>query len=106
MEKDLGLCPNAGRGSLDFGDVLSPLRKPCAPYQPKFLDPIRVEYGTTYTIIIARDGYNMWSWGRGRCGVLRTGNELDCYTSIKVRWSPMTEDSEEEESNSSQTIEE
>ncbi|XLR48230.1 hypothetical protein HN51_032462 [Arachis hypogaea] len=101
MEKGLGLCPDAGRGSSDSGDALSPLLKPCAPYQPKFPDPVQVACGAAHTVIVARDGYKVWSWGRGRCGVLGTGNELDCYTPTKVRWPPATEDSEEEESKSS-----
>ncbi|XP_072086198.1 ultraviolet-B receptor UVR8 isoform X1 [Arachis hypogaea] len=101
MEKGLGLCPDAGRGSSDSGDALSPLLKPCAPYQPKFPDPVQVACGAAHTVIVARDGYKVWSWGRGRCGVLGTGNELDCYTPTKVRWPPPTEDSEEEESKSS-----
>ncbi|XP_057738312.1 ultraviolet-B receptor UVR8 isoform X1 [Arachis stenosperma] len=101
MEKGLGLCPDAGRGSSDSGDALSPLLKPCAPYQPKFPDPVQVACGAAHTVIVARDGYKVWSWGRGRCGVLGTGNELDCYTPTKVRWPPATEDSEEEEAKSS-----
>ncbi|QHO24797.1 Putative E3 ubiquitin-protein ligase [Arachis hypogaea] len=65
MEKGLGLCLDAGGGSSDSGDVLSFLRKPCAPYQPKFLDPVQVACEATHTVIVVRDGYNVWSWGRG-----------------------------------------
>ncbi|KAL4326748.1 hypothetical protein AHAS_Ahas13G0031100 [Arachis hypogaea] len=92
MEKGLGLCPDASRGSSDSGDTLSPLCKLCAPYQPKFSDPIQVACGAAHTVIVARDGYNVWSWDRGRCRVLGTGNELDCYTPSKVRWPPAIED--------------
>ncbi|XP_020970157.1 ultraviolet-B receptor UVR8-like [Arachis ipaensis] len=80
MEKGLGLCPDVGCGSSDSSDALSPLRKLCVSYQPKFPDPVQVACGAAHAVIVVRDGYNVWSWGRGRCGVLGTGNELDCYT--------------------------
>ncbi|XLS70262.1 hypothetical protein HN51_027127 [Arachis hypogaea] len=51
---------------------VSPLRKPYAPYQSKFLDPVQVACGAAHTVIVARDGYKVWSWGRGRCGFLES----------------------------------
>jgi hypothetical protein len=43
----------------------------------------------------------VWSWGRGRSGVLGNGKETDSYTPTIVLWPPATEDLKEEELKSS-----
>ncbi|TKY74545.1 Ultraviolet-B receptor UVR8 [Spatholobus suberectus] len=97
MEKGLGLCPDASRAETDSGDALSPLVMSCKPYQPKFPDPVKVVCGAAHTVIVAQEGYRMWSWGRGRGGVLGNGKGVDCYTPTVVLWPTMMEDFEEEE---------
>jgi len=97
MEKGLGLCPDASRAGTDSGDALSPRLMSWKPNQPKFPDPVKLACGAAHTVIVAKGGYRMWSWGRGRSGVLGDGNGVDCYTPTLVLWPQMMEDSEEEE---------
>ncbi|KAL9313456.1 hypothetical protein ACSQ67_018908 [Phaseolus vulgaris] len=97
MEKGLGLCPDASRAGTDSGDALSPRVMSWKPNQPKFPDPVKLACGAAHTVIIAQGGYRMWSWGRGRSGVLGDGKGEDCYTPTLVLWPQMMEDSEEEE---------
>lgn len=97
MEKGLGLCPDASRSETDSGDGLSPLLISCKPYQPKFPDPVQVACGAAHTVIVVQEGYKVWSWGRGRSGVLGNGREVDCYTPTMVLWPPLMEDFKEEE---------
>ncbi|XP_057730546.1 uncharacterized protein LOC130945869 [Arachis stenosperma] len=54
MEKGLGLCLDAARGSSYSRDALSPLRKLCTPYQPKFSDLFQVACGAAHTVVVAR----------------------------------------------------
>ncbi|KAK7311769.1 hypothetical protein RJT34_10112 [Clitoria ternatea] len=100
MEKGLGLCPDASHVETDSGDALSPRLMSYKPYQPKFPDPVKVVCGAAHTIIVAQGGYRMWSWGRGRSGVLGDGKGLDCYTPTMVLWPPTMEDFKEEEEKS------
>lgn len=97
MEKGLGLCPDASRAETDSGDALSPHLMSCKPYQPKFPDPVKVACGAAHTVIVAREGYGIWSWGRGRSGVLGDGKGVDCYTPTVVILSSTMEDFDEEE---------
>ncbi|XP_052732822.1 ultraviolet-B receptor UVR8 isoform X2 [Vigna angularis] len=97
MEKGLGLCPDASRAGTDSGDALSPRLMSWKPNQPKFPDPVKLACGAAHTVIIAQGGYRMWSWGRGRSGVLGDGKGVDCYTPTLVLWPQMMDDSEEEE---------
>ncbi|KAK7410386.1 hypothetical protein VNO78_01125 [Psophocarpus tetragonolobus] len=97
MEKGLGLCPDASRAGTDSGDALCPRLMSCKLHQPKFLDPVKVACGAAHTVIVAKEGYRMWSWGRGRSGVLGDGKGVDCYTPTIVLWPPMMENFEEEE---------
>ncbi|XP_027354960.1 ultraviolet-B receptor UVR8-like isoform X2 [Abrus precatorius] len=101
MEKGLGLCPDASRAETDSGDALSPRLMSCKPYQPKFPDPIKVACGAAHTVIVAQEGYRIWSWGRGKSGVLGNGKGVDCYTPTIVLWPPMMEDFKDEEVKSS-----
>ncbi|KAG5018799.1 hypothetical protein JHK87_014654 [Glycine soja] len=101
MEKGLGLCPDASRAGTDSGDALSPCLMSCKPQQPKFPDPVKVACGAAHTVIVAREGYRMWSWGRGRSGALGDGKGLDCYTPMVMLWPSTMEDFEEEEVKSS-----
>ncbi|XP_061350867.1 ultraviolet-B receptor UVR8-like [Gastrolobium bilobum] len=97
MEKGLGLCPDASYAGTESGDALSPLLISCHPYQPKFPKPVQVACGAAHTIIVAQEGYKLWSWGRGRSGVLGNGKAMDCYTPKVVLWPPLMEDFKQEE---------
>lgn len=101
MEKGLGLCPDATYTETDSGDALSPLLILCRPYGPKFPEPIQVACGAAHTVVVAQEGYKLWSWGRGRSGVLGNGKAMDSYTPTVVLWPPLTEDFKQEESKGS-----
>lgn len=100
MEKGLGLCPDASFTGTDAGDALSPLRISCSELNgPKFQVPVQIACGAAHTVIVANDGYKLWSWGRGRSGVLGNGKTIDCFSSTLVLWPPLTEDFKQEELN-------
>ncbi|XP_020207141.1 probable E3 ubiquitin-protein ligase HERC2 [Cajanus cajan] len=101
MEKGLGLCPDDSYGGTDSGDALSPLLVSCNPHQPKFPEPVQVACGAAHTVIVAQEGYKLWSWGRGRSGVLGNGKTMDNYTPTTVLWPPLVEDFKQEELHSS-----
>ncbi|KAL2318203.1 hypothetical protein Fmac_032079 [Flemingia macrophylla] len=101
MEKGLGLCPDDIYGGTDSGDALSPLLLSCNPYQTKFPEPVQVACGAAHTVIVAQQGYKLWSWGRGRSGVLGNGKSIDSYTPTVVLWPPLVEDFKQEEPHSS-----
>ena len=90
MEKGLGLCPDARFTGTDAGDAASPLL-----YGSKFREPVQVACGAAHTVLLTDDGYKLWSWGRGRSGVLGNGKTEDCYTPSTVLWPPLTEDFKE-----------
>ncbi|KAG8657288.1 ultraviolet-B receptor UVR8 [Manihot esculenta] len=98
MEKGLGLCPNASFTGTDAGDAMSPLRIR-GPQEPRFQDPVQVVCGAAHTVLVANDGYKLWSWGRGRSGVLGTGNTNDFFIPTVVLWPPLTHDFKDQESN-------
>ncbi|KDP34156.1 hypothetical protein JCGZ_07727 [Jatropha curcas] len=91
MEKGLGLCPDARFTGTDAGDALYPLQI-TGQQGPKFHDPIQVACGAAHTVLVANDGYKLWSWGRGRSGVLGNGREVDFFAPGVVLWPPLTED--------------
>ncbi|KAJ7958819.1 ultraviolet-B receptor UVR8, partial [Quillaja saponaria] len=97
MEKGLGLCPDASYARVDVGDALSPLLISRGPHQPKFPDPVQVACGAAHTVLVADDGYKLWSWGRGRNGVLGNGKAVDYYDPTIVLWPPLTEAFKQEE---------
>ncbi|XP_019438424.1 PREDICTED: ultraviolet-B receptor UVR8 [Lupinus angustifolius] len=97
MEKGLGLCPDASHSEADSGDALLPLLISRMPYQPQFPDPVQVACGAAHTVIVAQEGYKIWSWGRGRSGALGNGREVDFYIPTIVLWPPLKEDFKEEE---------
>ncbi|GAU14237.1 hypothetical protein TSUD_307970 [Trifolium subterraneum] len=98
MEKGLGLCPDANRSETGSGgDALSPLLISCKSDQPIFPGPVKVVCGAAHTVVVAQKGHEVWSWGRGRSGVLGNGKEMDSYTPTIVLWPPATEDLKEEE---------
>ncbi|XP_030530512.1 ultraviolet-B receptor UVR8 [Rhodamnia argentea] len=105
MERGLGLCPEASFAGGDVGDAVSPILIPCnRKYGPKFHDPVQVTCGAAHTVLVADDGYRLWSWGRGRSGVLGNGNTIDCYAPTLVLWPPPTEEFEQEESSEDKTM--
>ncbi|KAJ9168284.1 hypothetical protein P3X46_019830 [Hevea brasiliensis] len=91
MEKGLGLCPDARFTGTDAGDALSPLRI-TGPQEPRFHDPVQVVCGAAHTVLVANDGYKLWSWGRGRSGVLGTGQTIDFFAPTAVMWPPLADD--------------
>jgi hypothetical protein len=96
MVKGLGLCPDAAIS--DSGDAASPLRISFnGPQWSKFQDPAQVACGAAHTVLVAHDGYKLWSWGRGRSGALGNGKTVDCYSPTTVLWPPLTEDFKQEE---------
>ncbi|XVF35434.1 hypothetical protein REPUB_Repub18cG0145500 [Reevesia pubescens] len=100
MEKGLGLCPDASFTGTDSGDAISPLKiSGDGANGPKFHDPIQVSCGAAHTVLVAHDGYKLWSWGRGRSGVLGNGKTIDCFTPSMVLWPPLNEDFKQEELN-------
>lgn len=92
MERGLGLCPDASFSGIDSGDAVSPLWIPCNEYGAKFADPLQVVCGAAHTILVAQNGYKLWSWGRGRSGVLGSGNTIDSYVPRLVMWPPVEEE--------------
>ncbi|KAF5743238.1 ultraviolet-B receptor UVR8 [Tripterygium wilfordii] len=98
MEKGLGLCPDASFSGTDAGDAVSPrLISGDGLDGPKFEGPVQVTCGAAHTVLVAQDGYKLWSWGRGRSGVLGNGKLIDCYSPTIVLWPPLAEDFKQEE---------
>lgn len=93
MEKGLGLCPEASFSEPDAGDAIYPrLISGSGSFGPRFQEPVQVACGAAHTILVANDGYKLWSWGRGRSGVLGNGKTSDCFSPAQVLWPPLTED--------------
>lgn len=82
MENGLGLCPEATFTETDGGDALSPR----LINGPNFSQPVQVACGAAHTVVLAHSGYKLWSWGRGKNGVLGTGQEIDFFTPKAVLW--------------------
>lgn len=100
MEKGLGLCPDARFTGSDPGDALAPLFIPCnESHNLRFRDPLQVVCGGAHTVLLADDGYRLWSWGRGRSGVLGDGKMVDSYAPTLVLWPLLEDDFGGEESN-------
>ncbi|XP_050157755.1 ultraviolet-B receptor UVR8-like [Malus sylvestris] len=98
MEKGLGLCRDATFSETDSGDAISPLQIN-GLNGTKFQDPIQVVCGAAHTVLVANDGFKLWSWGRGRSGVLGNGKTIDCYSPAEVLWPLLTADFKQEELN-------
>ncbi|KAH9608262.1 hypothetical protein KSS87_018669 [Heliosperma pusillum] len=93
MERGLGLCPDVSFAGIDHGDAILPIQIPYdGPSRPKFPGPIEVVCGAAHTVLVADDGYKLWSWGRGRSGVLGDGKGNDSYFPTMVLWPPLSED--------------
>ncbi|KAK7384975.1 hypothetical protein VNO78_30679 [Psophocarpus tetragonolobus] len=101
MEKGLGLCPDDSNGETHSGDAVSPILISCYPNKPEFSQPVQVACGAAHTVIVAQEGYKLWSWGRGRSGVLGNGKTTDSYTPTIVLWPPLMEDFKQERPHSS-----
>lgn len=98
MEKGLGLCPDARFTGTDAGDALSPLLIPCNGLSElRFPEPLQVACGAAHTVLVADAGYKLWSWGRGRSGVLGNGKTVDCYVPTVVLWPLLMDDFGEDE---------
>lgn len=93
MEKGLGLCPDVSFSGIDHGDAILPLQILCnRPQGPKFPEPVGIACGAAHTVLVADDGHKLWSWGRGRSGVLGDGKGSDSYSPSMVLWPPLSED--------------
>ncbi|KAJ0230660.1 Uncharacterized protein HA466_0305330 [Hirschfeldia incana] len=94
MERGLGLCPDVNFSEVEAGDDSVPRK---VSGGSRFRDPVQVSCGAAHTVLVANGGYKMWSWGRGRNGVLGTGNAMDCYVPTPVYWPPseLKQDNEE-----------
>ncbi|KAJ6295595.1 hypothetical protein OIU78_023591 [Salix suchowensis] len=98
MEKGLGLCPDASFTGTDAGDAASPLLMSGYGIDgPIFHNPIQVACGAAHTVLVAHDGYKLWSWGRGTSGVLGNGKTVNCFAPSFVFWPPLTEDFKQSE---------
>lgn len=98
MEKGLGLCPDARFTGTESGDALFPILIPCnGIYDSRFPEPLQVGCGAAHTILVADSGFKLWSWGRGRSGVLGNGRTNDCYKPTLVLWPLLSEDFGESE---------
>ncbi|KAM0004603.1 putative regulator of chromosome condensation 1/beta-lactamase-inhibitor protein II [Helianthus debilis subsp. tardiflorus] len=94
MENGLGLCPEASEG----GDALTPRVISCNGQNgSNFPDPIQVACGAAHTVLLAENGYKLWSWGRGRSGVLGNGQVNDFFDPNLVLWPPLHQDFEKNE---------
>lgn len=63
MERGLGLCPDACFTGTDSGDAITPLLIPCdGAHVPRFLEPVQVACGAAHTVLVANNGYELWSW--------------------------------------------
>ncbi|KAL3498499.1 hypothetical protein ACH5RR_041231 [Cinchona calisaya] len=93
MEKGLGLCPDASLNRNDAGDAISPLLITYnGLYGPKFPEPVQVVCGAAHTVLVGDKGYKLWSWGRGRSGVLGNGKTDDYFAPTLVLWPPLIQD--------------
>ncbi|KAK1408004.1 hypothetical protein QVD17_39633 [Tagetes erecta] len=88
MENGLGLCPEATFTEPDGGDALSPRLISGA----NFPQPLQVACGAAHTVVLADGGYKLWSWGRGRSGVLGNGQDVDFFIPKAVLWPPPNEE--------------
>ncbi|PIN00281.1 putative protein, contains RCC1 domain [Handroanthus impetiginosus] len=100
MERGLGLCPDARFIGADSGDALSPLLFPGnGMHNDRFQEPLQIACGAAHTVLVADAGYRLWSWGRGRSGVLGNGKTVDCYVPTLVLWPLLDDDFKERESD-------
>ncbi|EOA20418.1 hypothetical protein CARUB_v10000727mg [Capsella rubella] len=83
MERGLGLCPDVNFTDVEPGDDSIPRK---ISGGSRFRDPVQVSCGAAHTVLVANGGYKLWSWGRGRNGVLGTGNVSDSYVPTLVFW--------------------
>ncbi|MFS7962619.1 putative regulator of chromosome condensation 1/beta-lactamase-inhibitor protein II [Helianthus anomalus] len=88
MQNGLGLCPEATFKEGDGGDALSPR----LINGPNFPQPLQVACGAAHTVVLADGGYKLWSWGRGRSGVLGNGQDVDFFGPKPVLWPPPSEE--------------
>ncbi|GFS31237.1 regulator of chromosome condensation (RCC1) family protein [Actinidia rufa] len=61
----------------------------------EFLIMLIVACGAAHTVLVADDGYKLWSWGRGRSGVLGNGKTFDCFAPTILLWPPQLKDFKE-----------
>ncbi|CAN1218941.1 Ultraviolet-B receptor UVR8 [Linum perenne] len=98
MEKGLGLCPDATFTGTDAGDAALPLL--ISDNGRTFHNPIQVACGAAHTVLVTDGGYRLWSWGRGRSGVLGNGKTIDCYAPSLVLWPPLGDDPKQQQQDS------
>ncbi|KAL2928145.1 putative E3 ubiquitin-protein ligase HERC4 [Bienertia sinuspersici] len=97
MKKGLGLCPNANFSGTDHKDATLPLQISYnGSHGPNFPGPKDIACGAAHTVLVADDGYKLWSWGRGWSGVLGDGKASDPYSPTLAFWPPLSEDFKDE----------
>lgn len=93
-----GMGNGLGLTESDGVDALTPRLIPCNGLKcPYFQDPIQVACGAAHTVLLANGGYKLWSWGRGRSGVLGNGQVNDFFAPSLVLWPPLEEDFKDHE---------
>ncbi|CAH9076617.1 unnamed protein product [Cuscuta europaea] len=88
MEKGMGLCPNTRFTGDETGDAMLPVLIHCENGHNKFEEPVQVVCGAAHTVLLSDSGYKIWSWGRGRSGVLGTGQTTDTFIPTPAMWPP------------------
>ncbi|GKA45404.1 ultraviolet-B receptor UVR8 [Tanacetum coccineum] len=61
------------------GDALTTRLIPCSgQHGSNFPEPVQIACGAAHTVVLVADnGYKLWSWGKGRSGVLGNGQKSD-----------------------------
>ncbi|KAG0557999.1 hypothetical protein M758_11G167500 [Ceratodon purpureus] len=95
MEGGLGQCPGIGPPGSKSGDALTPVRvfgessARCNPLSGSK----GIACGAAHTVTVANGGRDLWSWGRGKNGVLGLGHASDSWFPSPVIWPPGTQPS-------------
>ncbi|VFQ97692.1 unnamed protein product [Cuscuta campestris] len=88
MEKGMGLCPDSRFTGDETGDAMSPLLISREHGHPKFQEPVQVVCGAAHTVLLSDSGHKIWSWGRGRSGVLGNGQTVNTFVPTPAVWPP------------------
>uniref|UniRef100_A0A7I4CJE6 Uncharacterized protein n=2 Tax=Physcomitrium patens TaxID=3218 RepID=A0A7I4CJE6_PHYPA len=90
MEGGLGQCPGIGPPGSKSGDALSPVR--VFGESSATCDPVTgskgIACGAAHTVTVSNGGKDLWTWGRGKNGVLGLGHNSDSWFPSPVLWPP------------------
>ncbi|KAL4592263.1 hypothetical protein LXL04_005251 [Taraxacum kok-saghyz] len=88
-----GMGNGLGLTESEDGDAFFPRVIPCNGLKyPYFKNPVQVACGAAHTILLGDNGCKIWSWGRGRSGVLGNGKVNDYFAPNLVLWPPLEQD--------------